>query len=222
MTSRRLGNCWGSSRAVRVVALLSFVSALGCSDRTTIVSPQEYSERSDSSFVAADSSVLEINNFAGNVTVTPGNPGVVHVVAEKWAGRRADLDEIAVEMIELQNGVRVATTNPSGLTGVSVDVEATTPADARPSIQTAAGSIVYEGQAEGECSFATAAGKITLKLPADVNVEIYLTAGAGTIRVDFPVVGQVGEKLVDGTIGTGADGRIVAHVGSGEIVVVSQ
>jgi len=181
-----------------------------------------YSERSDSSFAVADSSVLEINDFAGNVTVAPGNPGVIHIVAEKWASRRADLDEIQVEMTELPNGVRVGATNPSGLSRVSVDVEAATPTDTRPIIQTAAGNIAYEGQGEGECSFATAAGSITLKLPADVNVEVHLSVGAGTIEVGFPVVGQVGEHAVDGTIGTGADGRIVAHVGSGKIVVISQ
>lgn len=222
MTSPRLGNCWGSSRAIRVVALLLFVSALGCSDDSTGVSSQKYSERSDSSFAVADSSVLEINNFAGNVTVAPGIPGVIHVVAEKWASRRADLGEIEVEMTELQNGVRVVTSNPSGLTGVSVDVEATAPTDTRPAIQTAAGNIAYEGRAEGECSFATSAGSITLRLPADVNVEVHLSVGAGTIEVGFPVVGQVAAHAVDGTIGTGADGRIVAQVGAGRIVVVSQ
>jgi hypothetical protein len=68
----------------------------------------------------------------------------------------------------------------------------------------------------------TGAGIITLRLPADVNVEIYLSVAAGTVRVDFPVVGQVNEHVVDGVIGTGADGRIVAQVGSGRIIVIPQ
>jgi hypothetical protein len=210
------------SRVMWTVAILLFVSALGCSEDSTSVSIPKYSELSDSSFAVGDSSVLEINNFAGRVDVMPGAANVVHVEVEKWAGRKQDLDAITVEMVELQNGVRVVTDNPSGLKQLSVDVEVTVPMDTRPTLQLAAGDMVYEGRAEGQCSFSTIAGTITLKLPADVNVEVLLTVAAGAIRVDFPVVGQVDDHMVDGVIGTGADGRIVAQVAAGNIYVIYQ
>lgn len=209
-------------RAVWGLTLLSLVLALGCSDDSTSVSSPRYSERSDSTFAVGDSSVLEISNFAGKVAVTPGNAGLVQVVAEKWAARQEDLDEIEVEMVELQNGVRIGTANPSGLDNVSVDLEVTVPGDARPTIQSGAGEIAYEGLAEGECTFSTGAGTLTLRLPPNVNAEVYLAVGAGTIRVDFPVVGRVTDHVVDGIIGTGTDGRIVAQVGAGQIIVTSQ
>ncbi|MDH3217469.1 MAG: hypothetical protein OEN01_14500 [Candidatus Krumholzibacteria bacterium] len=210
-------------RAIWSVALLLFISALGCSgDDSISVSSPRYSELSDSSFAVGDSSVLEISNFAGKVDVTSGNPHVVHVVAKKWAGRQGDLDEIEVEMVELQNGVHVGTASPSGLNNVSVDLAVTVPTDLRPNLQAGAGTISYKGRAEGECFFAVSAGSITLRLPADVNVEVYLSVAAGTIRVDFPVTGQIGAHVVDGIIGTGVDGRIVAQVGAGNIIVTSQ
>ena len=209
-------------RIIWCVALFFLISALGCSEDSNSVSSQGYSELLDSSFAVGDSSVLEISNFSGEVTVTTGALHVVHVVAEKLVERKGDLDEIEVEMVKLTNGVRVATANPSELNNVSVDLEVTIPTDMRPSLQAGAGDIIYEGQAEGECFFATGAGSITLKLPANVNVEVYLAVGAGAVSVDFPVVGQVKAQVVDGIIGTGADGRIVAQVGAGRITVNSQ
>jgi hypothetical protein len=208
--------------AALALALLWLISAPGCGDDSTSVSSQRYSERSDSSFAVGDSSVLEVNNFAGNVDVLPGNPGEVRVVVEKWAGRPGDLGRIEVEMVKLQSGVRIATTNPSDLGNVSVDLEITVPPDTRPMLQDGAGGISYRGRAEGECRFAVAAGSITLELPADVNVEVHLSVGAGTIHVDFPVDGQVSDHVIDGIIGTGADGRIEAQVGAGRIIVIRQ
>ena len=204
------------------VTVLSAFLALGCSDDSTSVSSQRYSARLDSTFAVGDSSVLEISNFAGEVTVTPGNAGLVQVVAEKWAARQGDLNEITVDMVALQNGVHVEADNPSSLKSVSVDLEVTVPADIRPAVQVAAGSIAYEGLGEGECAFSTAAGSITLKLPPNIDAEVYLSAAAGRISIDFPVVGVVTEHLVDGVIGSGADGRIVATVGAGQIIVTSQ
>jgi hypothetical protein len=125
-------------------------------------------------------------------------------------------------MVETQNGVRVTTANPSGLDHVSVDLEITVPRDTRPTIQIGAGTVSYEGDAEGESRFATGAGTIHLKLPDDVNVQVRLQVGAGSIRVDFPVKGQVSDNVVNGIIGSGADGRIEAQVGAGAIVVSRQ
>jgi hypothetical protein len=210
------------SRSITGAALLSLGLALGCSDDSVSISSQRYSALSDSSFAVGDSSILEIGNFAGKVTVMPGDLGLAHVVATKWAGQQQDLDEIGVEMVQIPNGVRIRTTSPSGLTNTSVDLEVTVPADARPTIHNGAGDIGYEGGALGESSFSVGAGSIALRLPAEVNVELYLSVGVGSIRVEFPIVGQVTEHLVDGVIGTGANGRIVAQVAAGGIEVISQ
>lgn len=209
-------------RVIFSSAMFLLIPVLGCGDNPTSVMNQRFSELSDSSFTVGDSSVLEVVNFAGMVDVLPGNPGVVRVAAKKWAGQPGDLDQLEVEMVEEPNGVRVTTANPSALLGVTVDLEITVPPDTRPTLESGAGSTSYRGPAEGESRFAVGAGSIKLELPADVNVEVHLSVGAGSVDVDFPVDGQVSEKVVDGIIGTGADGRIEAQVGAGSITVIRQ
>lgn len=210
-------------RALWGAALISLLAALGCSDDSkTIVKSPRYTALSDSSFVVMNDGVLEISDFAGSVVVTPGPANAVDVAVEKWAAKQADLDAIDVEMLQLTNGVRVTATNPSQRSSVGVDLDVTIPTDMRPQIEVAGGEIAYRGPAQGESHFGVGGGSITLTLPADVNVEVSLTVGAGSVRVDFPVVGQVTGQSVNGVIGTGADGRIVAQVAAGSIIVESQ
>jgi len=203
-------------------AQVLLIAVLGCGEDSTSVSSPRFSAVSDSSFTIGEAGAIEVGGFAGKVNVVSGDPGIVRVAVEKWAGQLEHLDQIEVELVEIPNGVRVTTTNSSQLNGVSVDLEIEVPQDTRPTLQLGAGEISYTGPAEGECQFGLGAGSITLRLPDDVNVEVHLSVGAGTISVDFPVVGQVSEHVVDGTIGTGADGNIAVGIGAGQIVVARQ
>ena len=203
--------------AIAVLLLVTFLSA--CGEDSTSTPVQTFSERLEESFTVGDLSDLMVSNFAGTVVVRQGSAGVINVVAIKRAAREEDLDQFDVQMVALQNGVEVSTTNSLQLTQVSVDFEITAPLDVQPLIQVAAGSIDYEGSGIGQNSFTTAAGSVTVRLPADVNVEVLLTVGAGTISIGFPVVGLVEDQRIDGIIGTGVDGRIEASVAAGEIVV---
>ena len=203
-----------------VLFLVIFLSA--CGDDSTSTPVQVFSQRLEESFTVGDLSVLKVSNFAGKVIVRQGSAGVINVVATKRAARAEDLDQLDVQMVALQNGVEVSATNSLQLTQVSVDFEITAPLDVQPLIQVAAGSIDYEGSGIGQSSLTTAAGSVTVSLPADVNVEVLLTVGAGTISIGFPVVGLVEDQRIDGIIGTGVDGRIEASVAAGEIVVSPQ
>jgi len=206
--------------AIAVLILVVFLPA--CGEDSTSTPVQSFSQRLEESFTVGDLSDLRVSNFAGTVIVRQGGAGVINVVAIKRAAREEDLDQLDVLMVALQNGVEVSAINSLQLTQVSVDFEITAPLDVQPMIQVAAGTIDYEGSGIGQNSFTTAAGSVTVRLPANVNVEVFLTVGAGTITVGFPVVGQVDDHLVDGIIGTGVDGRIEASVGAGEIVVTPQ
>ena len=206
--------------AIAVLFLVNFLSA--CGEDSTSTPVQSFSQRLEESFTVGDLSDLRVSNFAGTVSVRQGSSGVINVVAIKRAARAEDLDQLDVLMVALQNGVEVSAINSLQLTQVSVDFEITAPLDVQPMIQVAAGSIDYEGSGIGQNSFTTAAGSVTVRLPADVNVEVLLTVGAGTISVGFPVVGLVEDQRIEGTIGTGVDGRIEASVAAGEIVVRPQ
>lgn len=80
-----------------------------------------------------------------------------------------------------------------------------------------AGSIDYEGSPAGQCSFRTGAGSITLRIPADANLTVDLSAGLGGVHSELPVSGTVTRRSVRGSIGTGSQGNLTASAGVGSI-----
>jgi hypothetical protein len=88
--------------------------------------------------------------------------------------------------------------------------------------RTGAGSIEYEGAPEGDCSFDVGAGSILLRVPADLNMSVDLTAGMGGVHTNLNVDGTVTKRRVQGTIGTGDQGTLTARSGVGGIDLVRQ
>lgn len=228
-------------------------------------------ERMEQTFDVGDAPNLEIDNFAGNVTVRAGESDAIRVVATKRARRRSDLQRIEVELTERDGGLVISTRKPFSLNNASVKLEITTPVDTRLDAHTGAGSvdvcclggsvrvdsgagnvnmdavtgeidahsgagsldvrgatgtvrldsgagsISYQGTPQGDCRFESGAGSITLILPADLNVEVDLDSGVGTIDVDFAVDGRVTKGEVKGVVGSGDQGSIYAHTGTGSI-----
>jgi len=84
-------------------------------------------------------------------------------------------------------------------------------------MSTGAGTILYEGEPEGDCRFSTAAGTISLTLPANLNMEVDLETEVGDVEVDYRVDGEVSKRRVRGVVGTGSDGSIRAHTAVGSI-----
>lgn len=210
-----------SRRLVAILFPLS-ICLLGCDNTSTTTSTHRYFEAVDSTFVVGVNCTLWVESFVGNLDLVPGPAGELRISATKRASRVEDLSGIGLEMTETAGGVRIVTSNPSQLKNVSVDLAITAPPEVRPSIGNGVGVTNYRGAAEGLCRFDTGAGTIQLRLPPDANVTVQLAVGAGSIHLGFPVSGQVGPQLVNGTIGTGADGAIFAHVGAGDIYLTPQ
>jgi DUF4097 and DUF4098 domain-containing protein YvlB len=89
-------------------------------------------------------------------------------------------------------------------------------------LDTGSGGIEYEGTPQGDCRFETGSGGIELRLPATLNVQVDLGTGSGSIDVEYEVTGQRSGHSVKGTIGTGDQGAIYAHTGSGSIDLKKQ
>lgn len=87
----------------------------------------------------------------------------------------------------------------------------------RAQMDTGAGAIHFQGELQGDCRFTTGAGEIRLELPADLNMEIDLSSGMGSVDVGYPVVGQTSTRSAKGTIGTGSEGSIYGFTGVGSI-----
>jgi hypothetical protein len=248
--------------------------------------------RIEQTFDLGDAPSLEIDNFAGSVTVRAGTDGTIRVVATKQARLRSSLERIEIDMDERGDGLEIRTRKPPGLSTASVKLEITAPAGTRLDVYTASGSmsvqglsgdvkleaasgsvdvrdlsgdvevdtasgsveivdvtgridahassgsidargamgqvqlatgsgsIEYQGTPQGDCRFVTGSGRITLMLPAELNMEVELDTGSGDIDVDFDVDGQVTRREVKGVIGDGSQGSIYAHTGSGSIDLI--
>jgi hypothetical protein len=135
------------------------------------------SERSEESFVAGDAPSLEIDSFAGNVTVRAGEAGTIGVAATKKARSQDDLDRIEVQVSELDGGLVIKTVKPSSLYNVSVDFEITTPADTDLRAHTGAGNMSV-CCLNGVVSVDTGAGNVDSD---DVTGRIDAHSGAGNI-----------------------------------------
>jgi DUF4097 and DUF4098 domain-containing protein YvlB len=267
-------------------------------------------QRIEERFAVGESPMLEIDNFAGDVTVRAGGRGEIHVEATKRGAPTMNLGRIQVEITEREGGVAIRTKRANAFSSASVSLQITAPADTVLDLHTGAGSadvrglsdymkvdtgtgsvtlidvggeidahsgagsidlrnaegtiildsgtgsltlvdvrgevdahtgaggidmrgasgtvsldtgtggIDYEGRPYGDCRFKTGAGSITLRLPADLDMEVELDTGAGSIGVGYAVEGKVTKREVEGTIGTGTAGRLYAHTGTGGIDLI--
>jgi hypothetical protein len=87
-------------------------------------------------------------------------------------------------------------------------------------LSTGSGSIDYQGSTRGNCRFETGSGGIRLRLPAELNAEVDLHTGSGSIDLGFPVTGEISKRDVKGAIGSGGETRIYAQTGSGSIDLI--
>lgn len=217
-------------------------------------------ETTEQTFTVGQAPMLEVENFAGNVSVRSGESGQMQVKVTKRASSSNRLNQIEVDLVEREDGLRIETSQPRPMAGyMAVDLEIFVPADTQVdvsdgagnvringvggeirafsgagnvrvegaagpvSLETGAGQVDYEGEPEGDCTFQNGAGSITLRLPAEVSVEVELTTGVGNINLGgFDVEGQISRTEVDGTIGTGEDATIDAHTGAGSITLVQR
>jgi DUF4097 and DUF4098 domain-containing protein YvlB len=136
------------------------------------------SERIQEEFAVGEAPSLEIDNFAGNVTVRTGQSGAVRVTATKKVRRMADLDRIEVDVSERDGGLVIKTENPRRLNAASVELEITTPAGSRLDADTGAGNVDIDG-ITGEIDAHSGAGNVDVRGAASCA---RLDTGAGNVR----------------------------------------
>jgi predicted membrane protein len=135
-------------------------------------------ERTEQSFTVGDAPTLEVDNFAGDVTVRSGGGGEIRVIVTKRAASDSQLDRISVDVSEQADGVRVQTSHPgTSIGGVSVQLEILVPGDARLELDTGAGNVAVDG-VQGEVSARSGAGNVRVRGAAGL---VDLEVGAGEI-----------------------------------------
>jgi hypothetical protein len=135
--------------------------------------------RSDEIFAVGTSPTLDVENFAGNVTIHAGAEGEIRVVATKRALRESDLGRIEVEIDERDSGVSIRSRKENSLRSGRVEFEITVPPDTDLTLRTGAGDLDLEGL-EGSVDASSGAGDVDIR---DVTGELRIEIGAGNIRV---------------------------------------
>jgi hypothetical protein len=143
------------------------------------VSSGAFSDELEQAISVGDSPSLEINNFAGNVSIRAGESGTIHVVATKRASRSRDLSVIGVGIHEKQGGVVIKTGRPLSKGKAAVDLQITAPPDSRLELDLGAGNASVQGLGSG-AEVTVGAGNISLD---EVTGPIQANTGAGTMNV---------------------------------------
>ena len=179
--------------------------------------------------------VVDIDSFAGSVAVVPGEPGGVHVYAERHALNERDLEGIAVTAIEDGGRVRIACTKTVGRPLRSwVRLTVTVPPGSETRIDTKGGSIDVDGieapvrartaggsvritHARGAADVHTAGGSIRV---GDHEGNVMARTAGGSIRIEGELSPEVDAETVGGSIKIdGVDGRVRAVTKGGSIQV---
>jgi DUF4097 and DUF4098 domain-containing protein YvlB len=153
-----------------------------------------YSERTEFTFDLGAAPYLELDSFAGNVTVRAGEGNTVRVTATKNASRESDLDAIEITWDEQEGGLRVEAKAGERLASNRwVEFDITMPAGARLDLKSGAGNVNIH-DVEGELRAQTGAGNIAVR---GARAPVDLDTGAGNINYE-------GTPQSDCTFETGA------------------
>jgi DUF4097 and DUF4098 domain-containing protein YvlB len=151
-------------------------------------------QRIDETFEVGATPRLELDSFAGNVTVRVGESDTIRVVATKKARNRSSLDRIDIEWSEGEGELRIqARHSQRTATNMSVEFEITAPAGTRLDLDTGAGNMQIENMT-GEIDAHTGAG----------NIETWGSAGPVSLDTGAGNITYQGKPQGDCTFDTGA------------------
>jgi len=136
-------------------------------------------ERIDETFNVGGSPFLDITNFAGEVTIRPGQDGTIYVVATKRSMSRSNMDRIRVDMTQQGDTVVISTRTLSKTGSNSVALEITAPRGTRLELDSGAGNLDIRGL-DGPIEVDNGAGNISIR---DVDGDLDANSGAGTFDV---------------------------------------
>ena len=144
------------------------------------------SEQLEETFQVGESPYLEIRNFAGEVTVRPGQDNTIHVVATKGASKTSSLDRITVSMSEQGDRVVIRTKKASTLSSGYVNLDITAPPGTELDVDTGAGTIDFRDMT-GSIRANSGAGEIEARGAAG---PVELRVGAGSLRYEGTPAGH--------------------------------
>jgi hypothetical protein len=172
-------------------------------------------ERIEQSLEVGEAPRLEIDNFAGSVTVRAGERGEMRLIAVKQGPPGTNLDRVQVEISERANGLLIRTRKPSSLSNASVQLEVTVPAGTQLDLHTGAGNTEVRGL-RSDVKVDTGAGDVTI---ADMTGDLDADTGSGSMTING-VSGRIQADTGSGSVHINSvAGDLDAHTGSGSMEV---
>ena len=172
-------------------------------------------ERIEQSFEVGETPRLQIDNFAGRVTVRAGERGEIRMIAVKQGLPGSDLDRVQVEISEGANGLLIRTRKPATLSTASVQLEITVPDSTQLDLHTGAGNTEVRGL-RSDVKVDTGAGDVTV---ADLTGDLDAHTGSGSVTIDG-VSGRIQADTGSGSVRiSNVAGDLDAHTGSGSMEV---
>lgn len=157
-----------------------------------------YQARMEESFDLGGAPSLEITNFAGAVTIRPGEGDMVRVVATKKSSNRSRLDLIDVDMSAGEDRLVIKTRKLFTEGNAFVELEITAPAGSRVNVDTGAGKVDVR-DITGQIDIHSGAGAVAVR------------GARGTVRVDL----GAGQITYEGA----PSGDCRFQTGAGEIIL---
>jgi DUF4097 and DUF4098 domain-containing protein YvlB len=170
-------------------------------DLQSFVTSGTTSERVEQTFQVGDAPTLDIDSFAGSITIRSGRVGIIEVTAAKKASNRARLSQIEVQMFQDDSGVRIETRRRGGASNMSVDLDIRVPANTSLVVQTGAGTVYADGitasmdiqSGAGQVDLRAAKGPVRVQVGAGQILydgapsgDCRFDTGAGEIRISVP------------------------------------
>ena len=155
-------------------------------DLQPFVSSGTTSEGVEQSFEVGDAPTLDIENFAGSITIRSSRSGVIEATAAKRASTRARLNQIEIQMSQTSSGVRIETQRRGGVSNMSVDLDIRVPANTSLVVETGAGTVYVDG-ITASIDVHSGAGQVDLR---DVEGPVQVQVGAGQILYDGAPTGD--------------------------------
>jgi hypothetical protein len=146
------------------------------------VSPERFAE----TFEVGEMPTIEVDNFAGTITVRVGESGTVQVSALKKAPTARRLSAIQLRMDQNANAVTIKTQVSVSTGTTSVDLEITVPRNSHLVLHTGAGTIDLSG-IQGPLDLSTGAGTIEVR---DAQGTVHAETGAGNIDYEGAPAGE--------------------------------
>lgn len=138
-------------------------------------------EATEQVFLVGDTPAVQVDTYAGEITVRTGERNQIRLVVTKSAPAGQALDRITVDVAEDDNAVRARATYPGTVTGnTSVSFQVFVPPDAELDLMTGAGAIRVRN-VRGEISAQTGAGSVDV---TGATGPVTLNSGAGQVTYE--------------------------------------